>query len=434
MSIGDALIREFVEGRYQFQGAPFNSPIKRIEISSTLDGREAELIHSIGMGHKSVAIVSDEITHDLLAARVVSALGPWATDIVLKHPHADEQNLATLADKSRHCDALIAVGSGTLNDLCKHTSYGDGRACAVFATSPAMNGYTTSTASITAHGYKQSLKSHAALGVFFDLQVLLAAPARMIRAGVGDTLCRSTAQVDWLLSHLIFNTPYFEQPYELQRHDEPILVAKSGDLLHGDEEAMAALIRLLVLGGLGVLLTGVSHSGSMGEHSLSHYIDMFAHPHPGSLHGEQVGVATMTMARLQELMLDDANPPHFQANLLDIDGMKRRYGLQAEDCIATARKKVLTPERADCLNHDIGERWPTIRQVLKSVMRPLSEINQAMQAVGAALAPADINLDPMFYGRAIRHAHEIRDRFSMLDLADHNGLLEEFAASEVRLA
>ena len=50
--------------------------------------------------------------------------------------------------------------------------------------------------------------AHAPTGVFFDLAVLAAAPARMMRAGLGDTVCRTTAQVDWLLSHLLLDTAY----------------------------------------------------------------------------------------------------------------------------------------------------------------------------------------------------------------------------------
>ena len=33
-------------------------------------------------------------------------------------------------------DALIAIGSGTINDLCKYASAQDGKPYAVFATAP----------------------------------------------------------------------------------------------------------------------------------------------------------------------------------------------------------------------------------------------------------------------------------------------------------
>ena len=47
----------------------------------------------------------------------------------------------------------------------------------------------------------------------------------MMRAGLGDTVCRTTAQVDWLLSHLLLDTVYAETPYRLMAEDEPRLYA-----------------------------------------------------------------------------------------------------------------------------------------------------------------------------------------------------------------
>ncbi len=98
---------------------------------------------------------------------------------------------------------MIAVGSGTINDVCKYGSAQDKKPYAVFATAPSMNGYTSVNAAITVHGHKMSLAAQAPVGAFFDLGVLAAAPARMIRSGLGDSLCRTTAQADWLLSHLL---------------------------------------------------------------------------------------------------------------------------------------------------------------------------------------------------------------------------------------
>ncbi|MEO0973902.1 MAG: YdeI/OmpD-associated family protein, partial [Pseudomonadota bacterium] len=43
---------------------------------------------------------------------------------------------------------------------------------------------------------------------------------RLIRAGVGDSICRPTAQTDWLLSHLVLGTPYIEEPFAVLAEDE----------------------------------------------------------------------------------------------------------------------------------------------------------------------------------------------------------------------
>ena len=135
-------------------------------------------------------------------------------------PHADASTVERLRQACAGADALVAVGSGTINDLCKYAAAQDGKPYAVFATAPSMNGYTSKNAAITVEGHKKSLAAAAPVGVFIDLAVLAAAPARMIRAGLGDSLCRSTAQADWLLSHHLFATPYRRAPFVLLADDE----------------------------------------------------------------------------------------------------------------------------------------------------------------------------------------------------------------------
>lgn len=430
MSGGDALIQDFVAGRYRLleTGQPVQCPIRAIVTAPSLEGRERALVEGIGLSGR-LAVVSDENTHPVLGRRVEAAL-PGCRSIVLEEPHADDVCAAGLREQAAGCDALIAVGSGTLNDLCKYVTHADGRACAVFATAPSMNGYVTSTVSITKGDYKGSFKAHAPLGVFFDLEILAASPPRMIRAGLGDAICRGVAQVDWLFSHLLLSTPYYESPYDLQLVDEPRLFAAAPRLLAGDLDAMATLVHMLTLGGLGVVVSGTSHSGSMGEHGISHFIDMFAKPHPGSLHGEQVGVATLTMARLQEAMLAEATPPVMAPTVIDRATLAGRYGDQAAACAAALQAKALTGERLAAANAKLAGHWDEWRAVLGRLGVPAARLEAALVAAGAATRPAEIGLDPAFYRSAVAHAHEIRDRFGFLDLAAATGRLAAFAAGE----
>src|SRR5437660_675318 len=161
---------------------------------------------------------------------------------------------ASVRPAGSQADAVVAVGSGTINDLCKYTAAQDGKPYAVFATAPSMNGYTSQNAAITVGGHKKSLPAAGPAGVFMDLAVLSAAPTRMIRAGLGDSLCRSTAQADWLLSHCLLGTPYRRAPFALLAEDEPVLLDDPQALFHGDSEAMRALARTLVLSGLGMAI------------------------------------------------------------------------------------------------------------------------------------------------------------------------------------
>lgn len=430
MSSGDALIQDFVTGRYRLveTGEAVQCPIRALVTARSLAGREAALLREAGLEGR-LGVVSDENTYEVLGRRVEAAL-PGAVSIVLDHPHADDATADHLRERARHCDGLVAVGSGTLNDLCKYVTFGDGRPCAVFATAPSMNGYVTSTVSITRGDYKLNLKAHAPKGVFFDLEVLAASPKRMIRAGLGDAVCRGVAQVDWLFSHWLLDTPYFESPFDLQLVDEPKLFAAAPRLLSGDLDAIAALVNVLNLAGLGVIVAGTSHSGSMGEHGISHFIDMFAKPHPGSLHGEQVGIATLTMARLQAQILAETTAPVLAPTVIDRAALAARYGEQAPSCVAALEAKALDGKRLEQANAKLAAHWDEWRRILARLSVPPVRLEATLRAAGAAIRPAELGLDPDFYRTAVAHAHEIRDRFTFLDLAAATGRLDAFVAGE----
>ena len=83
-----------------------------------------------------------------------------------------------------------------------------------------MNGYTSASAAITEDGPEEVASATAPRGVFLDLDVMAAAPRRLIAAGFGDSMCRPTAQTDWLMSHLLRGTPYRETPFTLLGDDE----------------------------------------------------------------------------------------------------------------------------------------------------------------------------------------------------------------------
>jgi glycerol-1-phosphate dehydrogenase [NAD(P)+] len=405
---------------------------RAIVIERSLDGAEAELIAPLAMGSR-LAVVSDPDTYDALGARVARALARIATleSVVLDAPRADLATVDELRARTTAATALIAVGSGTLNDVCKLLAHESGRPYVVFATAPSMNGYLTGTASLAQGGIKTSLPARPPVAALLDLDVLRRAPARLIRAGIGDALCRSTAQTDWLLGHHLRYAPYCETPYLLQIEEEPRLFSHAAAMAAGDPDAIAALTRLLVLAGLGMVIAGSSAPASMGEHLISHYIDLMARPHPGSLHGEQVGVATLTLSRLQNALLGAERPPEVRATRLDAAALRARYGAGLADrMIAAFRAKALDAAGAARMNAHLAEVWPAMTQRLRAIMVSTARLRGALEAAGALTTGADLGLPPGFYREAVCHAREIRDRYSVLDLAGDAGVLEAFAAEE----
>ncbi|MBV6656917.1 MAG: iron-containing alcohol dehydrogenase [Devosiaceae bacterium] len=407
---------------------------ERVVFERSLDGLEAELVQSLDLG-TTFAVVCDAATYAALGERVaknIRSLGP-VEPVVLDHPHADLATVEVLKDKIAPYEGVVAVGSGTINDLCKYATKEQGRGYCVFGTAASMNGYTSSTASMNfASGLKVSLPAQAPKGFFVDLEVSAAAPPYLAAAGFADCMARSVAQVDWWMSHQLLGTAYWSSPYLIQEEDERILNARAALLPEGDLEAIASLYRVLTLCGLGISFTGVSNHGSMGEHQISHYIDCFAGDlHPGTLHGQQVGVASLTMARLQNAFLSSETPPQVSPTVIDEADMVRRMGPDiAKQCAEEWRKKAFTSETAAAFNRKMEDLWPTLRSELQGFTIPVDDMQAMLVAAGAPTTADDLGLDRAFYREAVRHNHEMRNRFSFVDIAAGSGMLEAFAEKE----
>lgn len=426
----NALIDEVTTGRWRDPdtGRAVEVPFKHIEIGDGFAEGARDLIEAV-MPASSYAVVCDADTADAMGVRVAHRMGDKARIIILDHPHADEQQVRDLQAMTANVEALIAVGSGTINDLCKYATYLDGRAYSVFGTAPSMNGYTSSTASITLDsGLKTTQTAHAAKGVFIDIGVSSGAPQYLIGAGLGDSLCRPTAQIDWYFSHMLLGTRYATAPYVLQEADEAELLRRTGELGARDHDAIGYLQRLLTLGGLGIAVVGMSHPGSMGEHQISHWIDSFAGArHPGTVHGQQVGVASVTMARLQDKILAMEEAPRIRGWQPDETAIRARYPAAAvRDCLLASRAKAMDTEQTDAFNRRLADLWPTLRRELRTMRLDPEAMAAHLRAAGGGATPEEIGLDRDLYIEALRHCREMRDRYSLLDLADDMGILDEF--------
>lgn len=431
----NALIRDVTKGQWRDPdtGVPVEVPFRHVEIGDDLAASADTALTEV-MPAASYGVVCDVATADVMGIEIARRLGTRARLVVLDHPHADEAEVRALQAETRDVEALVAVGSGTINDLCKFATHLDGRPYSVFATAPSMNGYTSSTASITLEsGLKTTQQAHAAEGVFIDIGVSSRAPQYLIGAGLGDSLCRPTAQVDWYFSHVLLGTRYLTAPYSLQLADEAEVLARSASLGRGEHDATGYLQRLLTLAGLGIAAVGLSHPGSMGEHQISHWIDSFAGDrHPGTVHGQQVGVASVTMARLQERILSREEAPRITGWQPDEDGIRARYPEAAvADCLAASRAKAMDAEQAAAFNARLAEVWPGLRQTLTAMMLPADEMAAHLRAAGGGATPDEIGMDRDLYADALRHCREMRDRFSLLDLAADMGILEDFIAETV---
>ncbi|HJT14844.1 MAG TPA: sn-glycerol-1-phosphate dehydrogenase [Dongiaceae bacterium] len=408
-------------------GPPLRIQTRAVVIARSLAGDEADIVRPLALGRR-LAVVSDATTHVILGERVERALMSLAevTSVVLpEHPHADDATVERLRAATASADALVAVGSGTINDLCKYASARDRKPYVVFGTAPSMNGYTSLNAAITVQKHKKSLPAQAPVGAFLDLSILAAAPVRMIRSGLGDSLCRATAQADWLLSHLLFDHPYRTMPFVLLAEDEPELFASAEELVNGDLDAMEKLVRTLLLSGFGTAICGNSLPASQGEHLISHYGDMLPDAgRPFTFHGEQIGVTTLTMARLQGRMLDGPPPVVSADRSTEADFLGRFGPVLGPSCWSDFSQKRLTADKVTRVNQRIADKWPAIRAAISAISLHADMLALVLKAAKAPRTPEDLGWPRASYQLAVRHAREIRNRYTFLDLAADAGTLD----------
>lgn len=433
MTDWNELISDVVAGRWKdpTTGKAASVPFETIRIEEDLDGGEADVLAPLNLG-KRIAVVSDVNTQEAMGRRVakhLKALGTIDELVLPAHIHCDEPTIAMVKEKTRHADAVIAVGSGALSDTCKYATFKDGRKYATFGTAASMNGYAASTASVTlANGYKTSLPAHAPRGIFLDLKVTANSPHWLSAAGLGDSLCRPTAQVEWWASHRLFGTFYSSVPYTLIGAAEQQMIDSAPGLSKHEIAANGHLHRVLTLCGLGVCFTGISHHGSMGEHQVSHWIDMFAgKAHPGTTHGQQVGVASLAIARLHHELLALDTPPLIKATHIDEREFIDRYGQEiGRMCYAEAKKKSFDRAGAEAFNRKLADMWPQLREELKPMLMDPAAMKAAIAAAGGPTTASELGLPRKLWRDAMKFARDVRNRWSFLDLADDAGLLDDF--------
>lgn len=247
------------------------------------------------------AVIDDMNTSSAYGDLVFRALkGHFAAShlTLSKGVQADEDALAEIEHKTKKADFLVAVGSGTINDLVKYAAHKAGKPYIIFPTAASMNGYVSANASISIAGKKQSLAATLPLAVLVDMQLIANAPTRLSQAGLGDSFARPTAQADWLLSHHLTGETYDNAPYDIIKPYEAPVFEQAEGIARRDVEAIQALFTLLILSGFGMTIAGSSRPASGAEHMIAHMLTSTA-----TLHGEEIAMTSVEMAARQAKLL-----------------------------------------------------------------------------------------------------------------------------------
>lgn len=390
-----------------------------VRIADSLSGREAELIQEAGIA-APFAVVCDANTARVLGEQVAAAAGGRL--VVLASPDADVATAQELAERCRDLAGLIAVGSGTLNDLVKWAADQLKVPCAVFATAPSMNGWLTATASLAVAGIKRSLPVVPPRAAFFALDVLAAAPLRLLGAGLGDALCRPVVEADLRLAHRLVGAAFDPLWFEPLRDAERALRAQARQVLARDRGAIRLLTELLVAQSLIMRRAGTSAPASQGEHAIAHLVECFARPPVDAFHGELVALATVTMAGLQARLLERPGPPTLAALTIDVERLTRLYGTTTSEALQAVRGLGLADrKRIAELDQRLKAEWPDLCRELVPIVAEAQALSPLYEALRLPVRPEMLGIDPDFYREAVAVAFALRPRFGFLALQALSG-------------
>jgi glycerol-1-phosphate dehydrogenase [NAD(P)+] len=327
-------------------------------------------------------------------------------------PKADMATAEALTARARQFGAVLAVGSGTLNDLCKYAAYHAHVPYAVLATAPSMNGYVAPNSSLYQDGQKHSFPVRTPIALLYDSAILAAAPPRLIASGVGDTLCRTTVMRDVWLSHQLCGTAFDAEMFaELHLREVALLEALEG----GNTNAIVTtLMQALIASGKAMADAGSSAPASQGEHMLAHVLEMLdptlSERH---YHGEIIAVTTLIMARLQEHRMTKLLHGFQPASFPEI----RSVALLGE-ANAARWKEAYAQKKKQFLSHSClrGHDGLTVTASFEAYSLSSATLQKILEKARCPTSAAAIGVDVHTLNTAVSLASFSRERFTWLDM------------------
>ncbi len=330
----------------------------------------------------------------------------------------------------------VAVGSGTLTDITRYASFLEDRPFCCVPTAASMDGYASSVAAMQFGGLKVTFPAHAPLGIYAEPAIVAAAPAEMTVWGLGDLLAKASASFDWRLGHGVTGEAYCPAIEERVLGPLRRCCDEVEAILAGGEGSVAVLLAGLVESGTAMAMQGSSRPASGSEHHCSHFWDLLAFRglREHGPHGLQTGYATRLTTRLQASLLSELElplrivPGHVEP------GAQRWLGPDTPQLAAVRAAK------ADAYAA-YAPRWPPPDTRLAALRTSLTESSRLFERVGDALSRSGVpgpsadnrvsarvpilGLDTASSRATVRYANRLRDRVTVLDVLESQGVLED---------
>ncbi len=373
--------------------------------------------------YNSVCVVCDENTLLVCGERVKALLGDkldseltYVSDgFLVPNEKAVDLLEKSLTDKT---DLIIGVGSGVINDLCKHVSCVHGLPYYIVATAPSMDGYASSGAAMIFGGMKITTNSRVPKAIIADTAIIKDAPLDMLKAGYGDIIGKFSCLNDWRLSNLVNGEPLCDFIYKMT-YDAVVSVAELGEkIISRNEESIATLMRALVIVGIAMAYMGNSRPASGSEHHLSHFFEVVGllRGEDYFCHGIDVAYSTYVVAKLRRELLKISTPEEKTLDLNEWEKNVRRVYRGKEDFLAAEGILALQKKLGWIYENKTDiycEKWDEKRKILADSPSP-EEILRMLSSVELSLEDFENMYSKEKLDEAIIYAKYLKDRYTVL--------------------
>jgi glycerol-1-phosphate dehydrogenase [NAD(P)+] len=352
---------------------------------------------------------------------------------------ADERALGRLIlEIPKDTAVIVAVGSGTINDLSRFVSYKLNIPYIIIGTAPSMDGYASVVSPLIVAGVKKTYDAVYPYGIVGDIDIMKEAPMYMLQAGFGDVVGKYTALADWHLANIIKGEYFCSTIEKLVNRAIAKCVKAAPKLTARDTETVESITEALILTGLAIGMVGSSRPASGEEHHLSHCWEMvFMNQNRKIkyLHGNNVGVGVgIIIQAYKYLNTLDINNIYETTQYMNFsknswtENIKDVFGRTAEDIIEFKEPSIsFSREERHKNMESIVASWQGILKIANSYLPEFEEVEALMKSSGAIFSPKDLGIDRELFRKSFIVAKDVRKRYGVLQLLEDLGVLEEAA-------
>lgn len=393
---------------------------------------------------KKAAVIADcntfpaagrEVDAALRAAGIVTA-PPWVFDAP---PHVDPTSVdSAVAHLKSHGAIAVAVGAGSINDLCKVAADRLGQQYLCVATAASVDGYASSGAPMTTDGFKKTVPCAAPLGIVADIAVLRLAPYGLTASGYADLVAKVPAGADWIIADALGagDEPIHAEAWAMVQGPLEGWINRPQALKDGDSDAFSDLFEGLTLSGFAMQAANSSRPASGCEHMFSHTWEMSGLKGLDGVepsHGFKVAIGSLASTAVMKHLF---SVPFTQT---DIPEAKQRYPSwsEREASIRQLFGKTVLGDRIVAESHAkhlddaalmarlerVATSWEILQARVNRQLMDFQKMREMFRVAGCPTRPRDIGLSLERCAATVIAAQMIRSRYTVLDLAYETGRL-----------